>query len=63
MPAAGERRLLSTQEAAVYLGCSTWTLRQWFYRGLIPAFRLTRPWGFDIRDLDAFITRTKEKMP
>ena len=56
-------RMFTSREAADYLGCSTWTLRQWFYRGLIPAFRLTRSWRFDIRDLDAFITRTKEKLP
>lgn len=57
---AGVRpRLLSVREAACYVGISHWTLRQKAWEGELPEVRLGRRLLFDLRDLDAWIERSK----
>jgi hypothetical protein len=66
-------RLLNLRQAAAYLGCSFWSVRDWILGGLIPTVTLPplrpregeRPRAnlrrvlVDIRDLDAFIEQRK----
>jgi len=53
------RRLLSQQEAAVYLGISYWTLRELNFRGDIPYLRIGRRILVDRRDVDTYLERGK----
>jgi excisionase family DNA binding protein len=57
-----EVRLLSTVEAAKYLGVSRWTMHQLAVCGEIPVIRRFKSWRFDLQDLDAFIERAKENL-
>ena len=71
--AAVAPRLLNLQQAAVYVGCSYWTVRDWMLAGLIPVMGLPalRPREgersrkalrrvlIDRADLDAFIESRK----
>jgi len=55
-------RLVKTKQAAEYLAISQWKLRNLVQRGLIPYIEDgggTSPWRFDIRDLDAYIERSR----
>jgi excisionase family DNA binding protein len=55
-------RLLKTKKAAEYLAISQWKLRNLVQQGLIPYIEDgggTSPWRFDIRDLDAYIQRSR----
>lgn len=68
-------RLLSMRQAAVYLGCSFWTARDYILQGLIPAIdmpplkarpgdrqrRTLRRVLVDRADLDAFIESRKRR--
>jgi hypothetical protein len=55
------RRLLTLKEAAVYLGRWPWGMRDLAWDGWVPVVRSEggRKLFFDIRDLDAFIERSK----
>jgi len=55
------RRLLTLKEAAVYLGRSSWGMRDLAWAGRIPVVRYEggRKLFFDIHDLDAFIDKNK----
>lgn len=55
-------RLLTLREAGAYLGISTWTLRELIWRGTLPAVRITQKIHLDLRDLDVFIERSKERV-
>ena len=52
-------RLLSQQEAAVYLGISYWTLRDLTFRGEVPHVKIGRRILVDRLDLDAYLDRVK----
>jgi len=52
-------RLLSQQEAAIYLGISYWTLRDLIFRGEVPHVKIGRRILVDRLDLDAFLDRAK----
>lgn len=55
-------RLLKTKQAAQYLAVSQWKLRNLVQQGLIPYIEDgggTSPWRFDLRDLDAYIERSR----
>lgn len=60
-PARLRPRLLTLQQASVYLGISPWTVRELIWRGRLPAVRITRKVHLDLRDLDSFIERAKER--
>ena len=57
---SGYARGLKTSAAAEYLGVSGWKLRQLVYTKEIPVIR-GRHFVFDVKDLDAYIERTKQK--
>jgi len=53
-------RLLNIKEAAKYLGCPCWTLRNLEWSGELPAIRnLGRRLLFDIKDLDRLVDQRK----
>ena len=55
------RRLLSLNEAATLLGVSTASIRRLMWSGKLPSVRILRRIQIDIRDLDRFIERSKER--
>ncbi len=58
-PVRPDKRLYSIDDAGVYLGISTWTVRAYVSEGKLPAVRAGRRVLLDIRDLDAWIERAK----
>lgn len=60
------RRLLRLRPASEYLSVSPGLLRTLCQRGEIPVIVLTEnghaPWLIDVRDLDAWIERTKRSL-
>jgi excisionase family DNA binding protein len=57
------RRLLKTQQAAEYLSCSPWKLRELVRDEKIPRVLLgdeESVWRFDVRDLDKFIDSRRQ---
>lgn len=55
-------RLVKTKQAAEYLAISEWKLRNLVQQGLVPYIEDgggTSPWRFDIRDLDAYVERSR----
>ena len=56
---ASERRLLSQQEAASYLGISYWTIRDLVFRREIPHMKIGQRILVDQIDLDAYVDRSK----
>ena len=70
-------RLLNLHQAAAYLGCSYWTVRDWVLAGHVPAIDLppVRPRAGDRKkqrlrrvlidrlDLDTFIETRKDRRP
>lgn len=77
MPPVGSttRRLLSLKDAARYLGCSYWSVRDWCLSGALPTVDLPPLRGrqgdrprtslrrvlIDRTDLDAFVERHKRR--
>jgi excisionase family DNA binding protein len=55
------RRLLSLNEAATVLGLSKVSIRRLIWSGKLPSVRILRRIQIDIRDLDRFIERSKER--
>jgi excisionase family DNA binding protein len=58
-------RLLKIKQAAVYLNCSPWKIRNLVQQGGIPYLPgegSTAPWTFDIRDLDAYIESAEVRL-
>jgi excisionase family DNA binding protein len=56
-----EQRLLTIPEAARYLGCSVWSVRDLIWKGDLPYTRFGRRFQVDIQDLDALIEREKRR--
>jgi excisionase family DNA binding protein len=55
-----EKRLYSIDEAAIYLGRSTWSIRRLIWNGVLPQVRGGGRVHVDIRDMEAFIEKHKE---
>jgi len=53
------KRLYSIQEAAIYLGRSTWSVREMIWAGKIPYIKDGKRIFVDIRDLDEWIEKNK----
>jgi excisionase family DNA binding protein len=53
-------RLVGVAAAAAYLSCTVWAIRQLQWDKKIPYVRIGQRLLFDIRDLDAFVERSKE---
>ena len=54
------KRLFSLQEAAQYLGRSTWSIRRLIWSGELPSVRAGGRVHVDVVNMDAFIERHKE---
>lgn len=54
-----KKRLYSIQEAALYLGRSTWSVRRLIWNGEIPSVRAGGRVHVDVQDMDGFIDRNK----
>ena len=60
-PALIEKRLYSIGEAATYLGRSTWSVRRLIWNGDLPQVRAGGRVHIDVRDMDEFIEKFKER--
>ncbi len=56
---ATSQRLLPLPEAARYLGCTLWSVRELIWKGQLPYTRIGRRFQVDVRDLDEFVERKK----
>lgn len=59
MNAVTQSRLLTTQQAATYLGVHRSTVRRLVIEGTLPHLDSFKSWRIDRDDLDAFINREK----
>jgi len=57
----GEKRLLSVEEAAKYLGVQKSTIYSWAWRRKIPSVKMGRRLLFDQEDLDRMIEAGKRE--
>jgi len=55
------RRLLTVKDAAQYLSCTVWAVRELAWAQKVPSIKIGRRLLFDVRDIDAFVER--EKVP
>lgn len=58
-------RLVKIKQAAAYLAISPWKLRNLVQQGKISYIEDgggTSPWRFDIRDLDEYIERNRQRL-
>ncbi len=55
------KRLYSLPEAAHYLGRSTWSIRRLIWSGELPSVRAGGRVHVDVKDMDEFIERNKER--
>lgn len=53
------KRLYRIDEAAEYLGRSTWSVRRLIWAGELPAVRHGRRVHVDVQDMEVFIDRNK----
>lgn len=53
------KRLYTLNEAAVYLGRSTWSIRRLIWDGVLPSVRAGGRVHVDLLDMDEFIERNK----
>lgn len=53
------KRLYSIREASVYLGRSVWAVREMIWAGKLPYVRDGKRILLDIRDMDAWIEKSK----
>ena len=57
-----EARLLTLPEAAKYLACSVVTIRRLIWKNELSAVRWDRRLRVDLRDLDEFVERNKDRI-
>ena len=55
------KRLYSISEAAQYLGRSPWSVRHLVWSGELPEVRVGSRVHLDIKDIDAFIEKSKHR--
>jgi len=53
------RRLLTLPEAALYLGCTLWSVRELIWKGQLAYTRFGKRFQVDRRDLDELVDRAK----
>jgi len=53
------QRLLTLPEAAQYLGCTLWSVRELIWKGQLPYTRFGKRFQVDRRDLDELVDREK----
>ncbi len=59
LPSFPNQRLLTVRQAAVYLGCSVWAVRDLIHRKQIHKIRLGKKHLLDRIELDRYIERAK----
>lgn len=52
-------RLLTLPEAAHYLGCTIWAVRELIWKGQLPYTRFGKRFQVDVKDLDELVEREK----
>jgi len=57
--AVPQARLLTVPQAAAYLSCAIWTVRQLIWSGELPVVKPGKGYLIDRQDLDRWIERTK----
>ncbi len=57
-----EKRFLTVEEVAQYLGFSQSAIRKWIRSGLIPFHRLNGGIRFDIKTIDSWAQKRKENV-
>ena len=55
------KRLYSIKEAGIYLGRTQWAVREMLWAGKLPFIRDGRRILIDIRDMDEWIEKSKER--
>jgi excisionase family DNA binding protein len=53
------QRLLTLPEAAHYLGCTLWSVRELIWKGRLPYIRFGKRFQVDRKDLDDLVDREK----
>jgi excisionase family DNA binding protein len=53
------QRLLTLPEAAYYLGCTLWAVRELIWKGHLPYTQFGKRFQVDVRDLDELVERQK----
>ena len=61
MKSENPKRLYTLLEAGTYLGRSTWSIRRLIWNGDLPQVRAGGRVHVDVRDMDEFIERNKER--
>lgn len=56
-----KQRLLTLPEAARYLGCTLWSVRDLIWKGQLPYTRFGKRFQVDVQDLDEMIDREKRR--
>lgn len=59
-PALIEKRLYTVEEAANYLGRSSWSVRRLIWNGDLPQVRAGGRVHVDVKDMEEFIEKHKE---
>jgi len=54
-----EKRWLSVEEAAAYLGISRDTVYKWIERNAMPVYKVGRRWKFQAVEIDAWVCEGK----
>lgn len=54
-----QKRLYSLEDAGAYLNRSKWSIRELYYKGVLPAVKVGRRIDFDLHDLNDFIDKHK----
>jgi excisionase family DNA binding protein len=52
-------KLLTVEQAASYVGCAVWCIREWIWDGQLPYLRAGRRFLIETADLDRLIQRLK----
>ena len=60
---SSEKRLLCVRDAAAYLSCSVWSVRDLISRGVIPHIQIGKRYLIDRVDLDRWIDGVKAALP
>ena len=56
------KRLFDLKESAIYLGRPVFSVRTLIWNGALPVIRDGRKYYLDVRDMDGYIDKHKERM-
>jgi excisionase family DNA binding protein len=55
------RRLFPLKDAAVYIGCSPWAVRDKLWAGELPYIKIGGKYFLDVADIDKWIEKSKTR--